>query len=113
MKISDLFDGLEYELLVGDNLLEDEVEAGYAGDLLSRVMTNAPHNGLWITIQTHLNIVAVASLLEIKLIVLAENVEADANTLKKAEEEGIGIIRTPLSAYELSGHLYNRGLRAE
>ena len=79
---------------------EREVSGGYAGDLLSWVMGRAEEGQVWITIMTNLNILAVATLSGISGILLSENVEIDSGVIKKAEEQGINIIRTAMSTYE-------------
>ena len=70
-------------------------------------MAHAKENEVWITIQSHKNIVAVASLLNLSAIIIAEDVTIDENTLIKAEEENIPIYSSDKSIYELCGILYN------
>lgn len=90
----------------GTNL--DRVVAGaYASDLLSWVMGHAAENQIWITVQSHPNIVAVAALLGLAGIIVAEGVEIEENTIKKADEENIPIFSTERSVFEICGILYN------
>lgn len=110
MKIEDVIDGIPHTLIAGQEFLDREVKTGYCSDLLSRVMAKGPKNGLWITVQTHINIIAVATLLEISCIIIPENISIEANTVEKAKEENVVIISSPLSAYELAGRLYDMGL---
>ena len=79
-----------------------EIEGVYIGDLLSIVMSKAKKNYAWITIQTHLNIVAVAELLELSCIIVVENMEVAEDTLKKAKELNIPIFKTSESAYTIA-----------
>ena len=90
--------------------MDRKVKAGYCSDLLSRVMAHGPNNGVWITVQTHINIIAVATLLEISCIIIPENIPIDPSTVQKAIEEEIVLISTPLQAFELSGMLYEMGI---
>ncbi|MGB9812564.1 MAG: DRTGG domain-containing protein [Thermovenabulum sp.] len=107
MKLTELIEKLNLKILTQGVNLEKKVEGGYAGDLLSWVMAHAKENQVWITIQSHQNIVAVASLLGLCAIIVAEGVEVEENTLKKAEEENIPILSSEKSTFELCGILYN------
>lgn len=88
-----------------------EVTGAYASDLLSDVMANAGDGHLWITLQTHVNIVAVAVLRNISGIILVNGRIPEENTLAKAREEDIPILSTTLPAFEIAGRLYDLGLR--
>ena len=77
-----------------------EIESGYVSDLLSLVMANGKKNMAWITVQNHLNVIAVAALLEMACVVLVEGITLDEAVLDKAKEEGIPVIYTTLSAYD-------------
>jgi predicted transcriptional regulator len=103
---------LDLKVVAGKNGLEREVTAGYCGDLLSEAMAHAPVGSVWLTIQGHANIIAVAVLREMAAVILVGNREPDADTLQKADQEGIPILRWPRSAYELAGELYAVGVRA-
>ena len=81
---------------------EREVNGAYVGDLLSWVMGKAEPDNVWITIMSNINIVAVASLVDVSCIVLAENVTPDEDAKKAAEAKGINILSTPLSAYNVA-----------
>jgi predicted transcriptional regulator len=83
---------------------------GYASDLLSDVMAHAAPMDLWVTLQTHQNIVAVAVVKELVGIVVVNGREPDEDTIAKAEEEGIPLMTTHLSTFEVVGRLYRMGL---
>lgn len=87
------------------------IEGVYIGDLLSIVMSKAKHNYVWITIQTHMNIVAVAELLELACIVIVENMDIDEDTIAKAKELNIPIFKTSQSAYETACKLFSMGIK--
>jgi len=87
-----------------------ELKGVYCCDLLSWVMSHAKQGDAWITVQTHMNIVAIASLLEIGCIIIPEGIEIDADTIEKANEENILIISTQLNSYEIFKKLYQAGL---
>jgi hypothetical protein len=73
-------------------------------------MANATQGALWLTIQSHQNIVAVAVLKELAAIILVNGRLPDEETKVKAEDEGIPILLSPLPAYQLAGRLYELGI---
>jgi len=89
----------------GEAFLDREVTGGYAGDLLSDVIANSRAGSLWITMQVHVNIIAVAVLKELAGIVLVQGREPAEETLKKAVEEHIPILVSPFPAFETAGKL--------
>lgn len=80
---------------------EREINGVYVGDLLSWVMGRAEEDQLWITIMTNANVVAVASLINVSAVLLAEGVALDEKTLALAEEKGVNILSSDKSVYEL------------
>lgn len=76
------------------------VEGYYAGDLLSWVMGNAKPGSVWLTIMTNINVLAVASLLDLACVVICENSAIDGDIINTAKEKGINILRTPLPVYD-------------
>jgi len=104
--LRELADKLGLEVVAGAGGLDREVAGGYCGDLLSDVMARAKPKDLWITIQGHQNIVAVAVLTEVAGVVVCGSAEPEAATLERADREGIPILRTSLTAYETAGRLY-------
>jgi len=62
MILRDIVAQLGLQVLAGEEALDQEVTGGYIADLLSCVMAGAQPGQLWFTLQTHLNIIAVASL---------------------------------------------------
>ena len=81
------------------------IEGGYIGDLLSWVMSKAESGNAWITIMSNANICAVATLTDVSCIILAESVELEESIRALAEEKGINILSSELSAFELASKL--------
>lgn len=106
MKLEQLVNSLGLEVKAGGDQLHREVTGGYVGDLLSDVIAHSTRGNVWVTIQTHPNIVAVASMKDLAAILLAGGREPDPETLKKAEEEEIPVLKSPLKAFDLVGRLY-------
>lgn len=107
MKISEVIAKLQLKILSGPNRLEGEVTGGYVSDLLSDVIANSKEGNLWITLQIHQNIIAVAKLKDLAGIIIINNREPDEETLKKAKEEDVPILCSGEMAFEISGKLYN------
>jgi hypothetical protein len=108
MTLNELQGVLGLELVTAGVNADKIVTGGYASDLLSWVMAHARENQVWVTIQSHQNIVAVASLLNLACIIVAEGVEIDENTLIKAQKENIPIYSCKKPVYEICGILYNK-----
>ncbi len=109
MKLKEIIENLGLEVVTGCSL-DKEVTGGYTGDLLSNVMAGAGNGDLWLTIQGHQNVTAVALLTEVAAVVIVEGFEFEDKAVEKAREKGVNLLRTSLPAYELSGRLYKLGI---
>lgn len=107
MTVGDLAKILNLEILTGMTNLDRTILNGYTSDLLSDVIANIQECSAWITIQRHINILGVAKLKEVPAIVVPRNLTLDPEVIGKAQEENIAILRSNLSAFELSGLIYN------
>jgi predicted transcriptional regulator len=87
-----------------------EIQGGYASDLLSDVMANSQEGDIWVTMQKHVNTVAVAQLNGLAVIVLVNGRQPESDTIARAEEMQIPIISTPLQAFDVIGILFGLGL---
>lgn len=110
MTLFDLVKSFGLKIEAGKDQLREEVTGGYASDLLSDVIAHSHKGNVWITIQTHPNIVAVATMKELSGIILTGGRQPEAETLQKAEQEGIPILASPLFTFELVGRLYQMGI---
>lgn len=77
-----------------------EVTGVYIGDLLSWVMGRATSGDAWITIMSNRNIAAVATLADTACVILAEGVQPDEGVAELAEQKGINLLLSSVSAYE-------------
>lgn len=87
-----------------------EVTCGYTCDLLSWVMAHGRAGMAWITVQTHMNVIAVASLMEMAAVIIPEDIEMEEATLQKAKEEDITVLQSSKTAYELCALMAQAGL---
>ncbi len=85
--------------------------SGYAADLLSCVMAGARQKGLWITLQAHANVVAVASLLELCAVIITEGAVPEPSTIATANEKGVTLLSSTMTTYQVVGKLWEMGLK--
>ena len=110
MKVQELVDKLNLKVLSGEKGLDREIEGCYVSDLLSDVMGNADAGNIWITLQTHKNVMAVASLKELSCIILVKGLIPNEDTLNQSNEEEIPILQTSMNTYEVTGKVYELGI---
>lgn len=109
MKISELVEVLGLDVKASGNL-DEELTGVVVGDLLSFIMAKGQPGWAWITIQSHVNVAAVAVLREMPLIIVASGRPVDDDLVARCSQEGVTLAYSPLSAYGLSGKIYGLGL---
>jgi hypothetical protein len=87
-----------------------ELTAGYASDLLSDVLANAPEGGVLVTLQVHLNVVAVASHAELAAVIFSSGRVPDADVIAKAVAEDLHLFTTDADTFEVVGRLWALGV---
>ena len=111
MDIQSLISLTGAHLLTPNADLTREVKCGYSCDLLSWVMAHGKNGMAWVTVQTHMNVVAVATLMEMAAVVVPENIQVAEDVLARAESEGVAILSSEKTAYELCGLMYEAGIK--
>jgi predicted transcriptional regulator len=106
MKITDVIQYLDLKVLSGNKGLSNNFTGGYVSDLLSDVIGNAREGEIWITLQTHQNIIAVASLKDISAIIIVKGGVPETDTIEKSNVENIPILSTTLDTFSIAGRLY-------
>jgi hypothetical protein len=91
--------------------LDREIRGAYASDLMSDVLGRAKKDYLWITVQTHVNVIAVAAARELAGVLLIGGQRPEPLTMQKAREESVTLLLSPSSAFEAAGRLYEAGIR--
>lgn len=110
MTVAELCEKSEFKIVAGIVETENEIKGCYIGDLLSLAMAKVQEGFVWITIQTNINVVAVASLQDAACVIIADGLVPDENTVAKAEEERIPILTSEMSAYEIAKYLGESGI---
>ncbi len=106
MKVTEIVEKLGLTVFSGHEGLDREVSGGYSSDLLSDVMGHAPSGSVWITLQTHRNVMAIASLRELAAVILTGGERPAEDTARQSNEEGIPVLGTVMPAFETAGRLY-------
>ncbi|PLX22088.1 MAG: serine kinase [Salinivirgaceae bacterium] len=106
MQVKDIIEKLNLEVFGGNTEPEKEITGGYVSDLLSDVMGYSSEGNVWITLQTHKNVLAIASLKELAAVILVKGLKPSEETLEHANEEGIALLGTHKSTFEITGELY-------
>lgn len=106
MKITDIIAALDLKVVSGQNGLTNEIKGGYVSDLLSDVMGNAKEGEVWITLQTHQNIIAIASLKDLSAIIIVKGALPEEDTILKSNIEDIPVLSTALDTFTVTGRLF-------
>lgn len=106
MKLKEIIEKLQLKVLTAKDKLDVDVTGGYTSDLLSDVIANSKEGNIWITLQIHQNIIAVAKLKDLAGIIIVNNREPDKETLNKARMENVPVMISEQMAFEVSGKLY-------
>lgn len=101
MNLYEITEKLELETIHAPG--EDSPVSGcYIGDLLSLVMSRAQEGEIWLTVQTNINIIAVAVLTGVTCVVVTEGMDIPEETVQKAADQGVALYRSPLSTFALA-----------
>lgn len=104
MDIKELKEKLDLTLVCGDDF-ERKITGCYCGDLLSWVMSRAREGDVWLTVMGNVNSIGVAVLADVACIVLTENAAFDDDALKRAEQNGVVVLRTPKNTYQTAAEI--------
>lgn len=108
--VADISTELGLRVVTAGVSLQKTVTGGYTSDLLSCVMARAQAGNVWVTLQSHHNIVAVASLLGLACIIVTEGNAVEPNTIEKAEQEGIPILCSNSDSFSVVERLCGLGI---
>lgn len=107
LNLKQMIEDLGFTCVAGENLLNRKPESAYVSDLLSDVMGKAKADMVWVTSQTHKNIIAVASLKDLAAIIVVNERVVAQDVIDQANEEEVVIISSGLAAFETVGLLYD------
>ena len=110
MKVRELAKKLGAKVLSGEENLEMEISCGYSCDLLSWVLAHGKQGMGWCTVQSHVNVIAVAALLDFACVIIPESLPVEAPIIAKAKDEDIILLSSDRTAYELVMLLAENGV---
>ena len=110
MRLNEIKDKLNLKVLSGNGYLESVVSRGYVSDLMSDVIAHGKEGDIWITYQTHVNVVAIAMMKNMAGIILIQGRELIPAAAEKAEKECLPVFSSSESAFEVAGRLYQSGI---
>ena len=113
MKVSELAALISAQNMTPGVNEDRDVTCGYTCDLLSWVMAHGCGGMAWVTVQTHMNVIAVASLMEMAAVIIPEGIEMETPSLEKAKDEGICVLQTKLTAFDICARLAAAGLKGK
>lgn len=113
MTLSDIAQQLDLTYLTPDLPLDAsrDITSGHVSDLLSDVIANAPGGGVLVTIQVHMNVIAVALHADVAAVIFAGGMEPDDTVKNRAVQEEIPLFSSQKSSFDIVGQLYAAGLR--
>lgn len=104
--VADLVNEFELQVFCSADKLQSPVKGAYSSDLLSDVMGKAVEGDIWITMQTHRNIIAVASLKELAAILVVNGGQPEPETVASATSKGVILLGTKERSFTICGKLY-------
>lgn len=110
MTLRDVVKALDLEVAVGKDLMDRAVNGGYASDVLSDVLTHSGQGYLWITVQVHPNVSAVATAKDLAAVIITNGRDPEDETLRKAAKKKVPILKSRWSTYKVAGMLYGLGI---
>lgn len=113
MIVRTIVQALDLQIVAGHAALERPITGGYCADLLSCVMARAKANNVWITLQAHPNVLAVAVLLELAAVIVTEGAPVPEEVKARAEAEGIALLTTPHTTFWVVSELAQLGVPAQ
>lgn len=113
MNVYDVVRALNLEIVAGHNFLARDITGGYCADLLSCVMARAKAGNLWVTLQAHANVIAIAVLLELAAVIVTEGTAIPDEVKARAEAEGVALLTTPHTTFWVVSELARLGIAAQ
>lgn len=107
MTVKELSEKLNFKLVGGAEGITNDITGGYTSDLLSDVIGRAEQGNVWITLQTHKNVMAIASLKELACVIIVNGLEPAEDMVAQSNEENIPVLVTSESTFKVTGQVFN------
>lgn len=109
MTVKDLQSKLKLKAL--NKVTDKEIEGAFVSDMLSDVMAGAQAGSVWVTVQTHKNIIAAANLVDVPAIIIVRGKKVPEDTLQMADRVGVTVFGTDLDSFKVAVSLYQAGIK--
>ena len=110
MKISEIRDLLNAEILTDESTLTHEVSSACCSDMMSDVLAYVKDQGVLITGLVNAQVIRTANMMDMVCIVFVRSKKPTDDMVALAQEFGIAVMCTDKRAFEASGILYLAGL---
>jgi len=110
MLLRDIIEELELTVLCGNEFLDRDVLRGYSSDLMSDVIAHGEKGDVWLTMQIHMNVVAVAAMKEASAVILSNGRRPPEDVIQKAVEEDVVFLTSDLPTFEIAGRIHRLGV---
>jgi predicted transcriptional regulator len=110
MRLADVVEALEAEIIVGEDRLEMEVPAGGASDMVSDLVFFGRPGMVLLTGLTKSSVVRAAQVADVSAIVFVRGKRPESEAIELAQEIGLPLLVSAHSMYDACGRLYARGL---
>ena len=109
MKLKEIIEKFDLKPLT--NIEDKDINGVYMSDMLSDVMSSAESGSLWMTIQTHKNIVSAANLIDLSAIIVTNGKEVPDGTIELANRFYVNILSSDLPTYKLASKFIEAGVK--
>lgn len=110
MTVKELLSEIPMDVLCGEENLDREIGRGFSSDMMSNAIAKGTEGDVWLTFQTHMNVVAIALMKKMSVVVLVQDRKLIPQALEKAKVSGLPVLVSSMSAFELCGRLYKLGI---
>lgn len=107
MNVKEIAEQLNLKVVSGSSGLSNEITGGYSSDLMSDVIAHADHGNIWVTLQTHKNVMAIASLKDLSAVIIVNNQQPEDDMISQSNEEGIPVLVTKEQTFAINGKIFN------
>ena len=111
MKLKEVRDILNAEVLCGEELLDTEVRSACGSDLMSDVLAYVKNQALLLTGLVSPQVVRTAEMMDMSCVVFVRGKQPDENILALARDRDMVVLATKERMYNACGLLYINGLR--
>ena len=111
MKLREIKEILDAEVICGDELLEKEVSSAFGSDMMSDVLAYAKSDSVLLTGLVNPQTIRTALMLDMEAIVFVRAKKLTDDVVSLARESGIAVMSTECRMFETCGKLYQKGLK--